>query len=274
MTTRTVLLSAAVMSVLAACQPQTTEIEPETASIKTAALNPDAQCKPATGIFDFLVQLGTFDDWSDSPVKPMTIAQFTPLDGKPVPTLLIYRFDDVDTQMPVYEDNKILFNASALDPDGGGELCIVDPARKDSPPGGLDFNLNIEFVFKQGKSRYPVADLIKGANTTTAYFARTLGAASGDNAVSPYGPTDWSAVSKPEGFDGDWTAPAINMMRGDTTVLTPTPADGEKTVFVSLEAIQASGADEMVIEDGTYKLAPIFDPSTLRKRMTDAPVQP
>lgn len=261
MTYKAALIGAVLVFGVTGCEPKA----PDSGSVleTTSPAQVVSKCNSAEGFFDFLVSLGAFDDWSESPVMPVTVAGFTPLDGKPTPEALVYRLDGNDVTMPADTEGEVIFEASALDPEGGGELCIVDPARAEDPPGGLDFAVNVEFVFKKNPKGYTLETLEKGAETTSQYFSRTIDAANLNDMASVMGTMDWVIISRPQGSEGTWTAPAVSIMDGQEAVLTLAPDMGENILHFPIAKIREAGGDRLSIEGHDYKLAAIFNLDTI-----------
>lgn len=258
-----ILGAALTAAAVAGCKPtaETPAPEPAIVEAKLDTAMP-LNCKPATGIFDFLSQVGVYDVWDGRPIRPVTIATFEAEDGKPMPLKMIYRFDSVDTEMVVHEDGSLIFAYDALEPEGG-ELCLLDPARVGDDPGGLDLAINAEFVFNHNSDGYSAEILKEGSEISTEYIARVIKLNTGEDVVSVLGKADWISIGSPHMALDSWTMPEHKLIRGNEVVPYGTSDSGDYFFSFSLREALAAGAERLVISGEDYKLSAMFNPDTV-----------
>lgn len=216
-------------------------------------------CTPAGGIIETLAKFDSLKATKRDTVGPDLTLALTLEESEPMPDGIELR--DGDTVLPVRFDGdykSIGFTDQIRQLSEAGELCILDPSRADRTRDtrGFTINMGMGVRFKETPGTHSMAQIEDAMKDGRSHYKKMAGAmgfmvpkfdyiaVAGDDAAAP--PRIWATAN-----GADLSEPEFELY--------------DDARMVSVDALEALGADGVRIEGGPYRISPSPDAKTVAK---------
>lgn len=222
------------------------------------------QCMEAKKIVKMIKKTDGMKPEKTDTVKTFATMKLSPKEGGKLPERVFYRHEGAETNFELDEEGEVVNFKDLGSLSKKGELCMHDPVwigkNKEDVRGGLNLGISFDVSFINTSGTHSMTELIDGTQDGKSHYKKMF---PGPMAILV--PKMTHVAVGAEMDDEDESVRIVQAIK-DGTILDSLKIESFSGMqVISIEDLQALGADSLTITGGAYSLTPVPSIEKMKK---------